>query len=143
MRGTTVRKLDEVGLPMPRRIDDYIRAIAHSRNRAAHYMEGMTSEDALASLWQLSEVVRWYFETFLPAHDLARAAEKNRPGTTGQEEGLGLERQGQGQGRGVPRARRGRTVARGTPDDGTPSVGGTGEVKGRATAQAGTGTVGS
>jgi hypothetical protein len=98
LRGTTIRKLDEVGRPMPRRIDDYIRAIAISCNRAAHYMEGVTSEDALASLWQLSEVVRWYFETFLPAHDLAPATEKDRPGTSRKEEGLGLGRQGQGQG---------------------------------------------
>jgi hypothetical protein len=85
LRIVTTRKLEDEGLGIPRLIQDYITEIAIARNRSAHTMEA-TPEDALASLWKLSEVTRWYFVTFLPSMEQTRtAAPERRSGGTESE----------------------------------------------------------
>jgi hypothetical protein len=58
------REMDGAGKPMPRSIQDYIRALQANRNRAAHWTDDrsrITRFDALESLQKLSELAHWYF----------------------------------------------------------------------------------
>src|SRR5271166_5638012 len=67
---------------IPTRVDQKIRGIQMTRNRATHNVlpgDEITPDDAVESLGQLSVVAEWYFSTYLAEPDDGSASSTTRP----------------------------------------------------------------